>query len=34
VIIARQEQEMGNYKIAHTQLFDTFKELMSEEGGS
>jgi len=30
VIIARQEQEMGNYKIAHTQLFDTFKELMSE----
>jgi WD repeat-containing protein 19 len=30
VVIARQEQEMGNYKIAHTQLFDTFKELMSE----
>ena len=25
VVIARQEQEMGNYKIAHTQLFDTFK---------
>jgi len=27
VLIARQEQEMGNYKLAHTQLFDTYKEL-------
>ncbi|KAK3240077.1 hypothetical protein CYMTET_50059, partial [Cymbomonas tetramitiformis] len=27
VLIARQEQEMGNYKLSHTQLFDTFKEL-------
>lgn len=27
VIIARQEQEMGNYKMAHAQLFDTLREL-------
>eukprot|EP00961_Rhodomonas_salina_P120520 1621912-Rhodomonas_salina.1 len=25
VIIARQEQEMGNYKVAHKMLFDTYK---------
>ena len=25
VLIARQEQEMGNYKLAHSQLFDTYK---------
>jgi WD repeat-containing protein 19 len=30
VLIARQEQEMGNYKVAHAQLFDTFKELESQ----
>ena len=27
VAIARQEMEMGNYKIAHAQLFDTHQEL-------
>eukprot|EP00727_Mastigamoeba_balamuthi_P013091 m51a1_g8404 putative wd repeat-containing protein 19 isoform x1 (1404) ;mRNA; r:243939-249400 len=27
IIIARQEQEMGNYKPAHTILFDTFRVL-------
>eukprot|EP01116_Phalansterium_solitarium_P013666 TRINITY_DN3106_c0_g1_i10.p2 TRINITY_DN3106_c0_g1~~TRINITY_DN3106_c0_g1_i10.p2 ORF type:complete len:1339 (+),score=616.68 TRINITY_DN3106_c0_g1_i10:197-4213(+) len=27
IIIARQEQELGNYKIAHGILFDTYKDL-------
>ena len=27
LIIARQEQELGNYKAAHTFLFDTFKQM-------
>ena len=27
VLVAKQEQEMGNYKIAHAQLFETHKEL-------
>mmetsp|Transcript_37661 Transcript_37661/g.118764 ORF Transcript_37661/g.118764 Transcript_37661/m.118764 type:complete len:1376 (+) Transcript_37661:207-4334(+) len=31
VLIARQEQEMGNYKLAHSQLFDTYKELDSQQ---
>ena len=30
VVIAKQEQEMGNYKLAHDQLFDTYKELRSQ----
>mmetsp|Transcript_13440 Transcript_13440/g.31546 ORF Transcript_13440/g.31546 Transcript_13440/m.31546 type:complete len:1359 (-) Transcript_13440:179-4255(-) len=30
VIIARQEQEMGNYKVAHKMLFDTYKDLDSQ----
>ena len=30
VLIARQEQEMGNYKIAHRQLFDAHRELTGE----
>lgn len=29
IIIARQEQELGNYKIAHGILFDTYKDLES-----
>ncbi|GAQ81709.1 hypothetical protein KFL_000880240 [Klebsormidium nitens] len=29
VLIARQEQEAGNYKVAHTQLLQTFLELQS-----
>jgi WD repeat-containing protein 19 len=27
IIIARQEQELGNYKVAHGILYDTFKDL-------
>lgn len=27
VVIARQEQELGNYKAAHSVLFDTFRDL-------
>ena len=30
VLIARQEQEMGNYKMAHRQLFDAHRELTGE----
>jgi len=30
VLIARQEQEMGNYKIAHSTLFDTHRELSTQ----
>ena len=30
VLIAKQEQEMGNYKLAHSQLYDTYKELESQ----
>ena len=30
VIIAKQEQEQGNYKVAHKLLHDTFKELESQ----
>ena len=30
VLVAKQEQEMGNYKIAHAQLFETHKELTAE----
>eukprot|EP00899_Mesostigma_viride_P009995 jgi/Mesvir1/18998/Mv18958-RA.1 len=30
ILIAKQEQEMGNYKIAHTQLFDTCRQLASQ----
>ena len=29
-IIARQEQELGNYKIAHTMLFETHRELTAQ----
>ena len=29
VIIARREQELGNYKVAHGILFDTYKDLES-----
>ena len=28
--IAKQEQELGNYKLAHSQLYDTYKELESQ----
>jgi WD repeat-containing protein 19 len=31
VIIARQEQELGNYKVAHTILFDTHKDLEAQQ---
>uniref|UniRef100_A0A061RSU0 Wd repeat-containing protein 19 n=2 Tax=Tetraselmis sp. GSL018 TaxID=582737 RepID=A0A061RSU0_9CHLO len=31
VLIAKQEQEMGNYKLAHSQLFETFRELRSQK---
>lgn len=27
IIIARQEQELGNYRVAHQMLFETYKEL-------
>ena len=30
-IIAKQEQELGNYKQAHDLLFDTYKDLESEQ---
>ena len=30
ILIAKQEQEMGNYKIAHAQLYDTHKEFNAE----
>lgn len=30
VLIAKQEQELGNYKLAHSQLYDTYKELESQ----
>jgi len=30
VIIAKQEQEEGNYKVAHKMLLDTFKDLESQ----
>ncbi|GBG61180.1 hypothetical protein CBR_g19256 [Chara braunii] len=30
VIIARQEQELGNYKLAHTQLLETYLELQKQ----
>lgn len=30
VLIARQEQELGNYKLAHSKLFDTHKELVAK----
>lgn len=30
VRIARQEQELGNYKLAHSKLFDTHKELVAK----
>ena len=30
VLIVRQEQEMGNYKMAHRQLFDAHRELTGE----
>merc|ERR1712147_236137 len=30
VVIAKQEQERGNYKLAHDQLFGTYKELRSQ----
>jgi len=30
VIIARQEQELGNYKVAHQMLLDTFKDLSAQ----
>jgi WD repeat-containing protein 19 len=28
IIIAKQEQDLGNYKVAHGLLFDTFQDLM------
>eukprot|EP00002_Diphylleia_rotans_P001793 TRINITY_DN11025_c0_g1_i1.p1 TRINITY_DN11025_c0_g1~~TRINITY_DN11025_c0_g1_i1.p1 ORF type:complete len:1293 (+),score=269.64 TRINITY_DN11025_c0_g1_i1:166-4044(+) len=31
IIIARQEQELGNYKVAHDLLFDTYGELLREK---
>ncbi|KAL1529596.1 hypothetical protein AB1Y20_000539 [Prymnesium parvum] len=31
IIIARQEQELGNYRVAHQILFDTHKELTSQK---
>ena len=33
-IIARQEQELGNYKIAHTMLFETHRELTARGSAS
>lgn len=30
IIIARQEQELGNYRVAHQMLFETHKELSSQ----
>jgi len=30
IIIARQEQELGNYRVAHQILFDTHKELTAQ----
>jgi WD repeat-containing protein 19 len=30
IIIARQEQELGNYRVAHQILFDTHRELTSQ----
>jgi len=31
IIIARQEQELGNYRVAHGILFDTHKELVQQK---
>ena len=31
VLIAKQEQEMGNYKIAHSQLLSTYRELQAQK---
>jgi len=31
IIIARQEQELGNYRVAHQILFDTHKELTAQK---
>ena len=30
-IIARQEQELGNYKSAHDLLYDTFRDLEADK---
>ena len=30
IIIARQEQELGNYRIAHGILFETHRELTAQ----
>ena len=30
-IIARQEQELGNYKVAHFLLYETIKDLEAQE---
>ena len=30
IIIARQEQELGNYKIAHDILYETHRELVGQ----
>lgn len=31
VLIAKQEQEMGNYKLAHSQLLSTYRELRAQQ---
>eukprot|EP00397_Hematodinium_sp_SG-2012_P002124 GEMP01002130.1.p1 GENE.GEMP01002130.1~~GEMP01002130.1.p1 ORF type:complete len:1334 (+),score=291.61 GEMP01002130.1:56-4057(+) len=31
LIIARQEQELGNYKVAHTLLFNTYGDLVTQK---